>query len=233
MAWAKGWQKGGAQKGGWQNGGAQQKGGWVKVIQTQWVKQNSNKGSAKGSSKGGFSKGGGKGKGGQSMPTLPANFKVDTAKRYTGTVAAYFKYQGYGFITFDQQGVIPNCDRVFCHWKAISSSDRFPSLQKDTKVKFSLEKREHHGKHSVHAVNVTGMAGEPIAIQDESDEKKAFVGGQHLRYTGKLKFYIPKRGYGYIEIDDGYQYDKEGVPKDAAADIQKHIEETGAKFELK
>merc|ERR1711972_755152 len=35
-----------------------------------------------------------------------------------------------------------------------------------------------------------------------------------IRYTGTLKFYDPKRGFGYIQIDEGFQYDQEGVPKD-------------------
>jgi len=35
------------------------------------------------------------------------------------------------------------------------------------------------------------------------------------RYTGQLKFFIPKRGYGYIAIDDGFKYDIEGVPKES------------------
>ena len=35
-----------------------------------------------------------------------------------------------------------------------------------------------------------------------------------VRYTGTLKFFVPKRGYGYIKIDEGFQYDKEGVPEE-------------------
>ena len=33
-----------------------------------------------------------------------------------------------------------------------------------------------------------------MALQDELDaNEKLFVGGQHLRYTGTLKFYSPRR----------------------------------------
>jgi len=59
-------------------------------------------------------------------------------------------------------------------------------------------------------------------LQDEGDEQKEFVGGDmSLRYTGMLKFYIPKRGYGYIEIDDGFDYAGEDVPKEIRVE---HVE---------
>ena len=36
-----------------------------------------------------------------------------------------------------------------------------------------------------------------MALQDELDaNEKLFVGGQHLRYTGTLKFYSPRRFVG-------------------------------------
>merc|ERR1719436_1041930 len=56
--------------------------------------------------------------------------------------------------------------------------------------------------------------GGMISCQSENDSKKTFVGGQNLRYTGTLKFFLPKQGYGYIKIDPGYQYDREGVPEE-------------------
>merc|ERR1712187_252851 len=79
---------------------------------------------------------------------------------------------------------------------------------------FSIKKEEKKGKQVVSASNVTTELGQPIALQDETDAKKTFVGGQFIRYTGTLKFYNPKNGFGYILIDEGFQYDQEGVPKE-------------------
>eukprot|EP00927_Polykrikos_kofoidii_P002042 TRINITY_DN10782_c0_g2_i2.p1 TRINITY_DN10782_c0_g2~~TRINITY_DN10782_c0_g2_i2.p1 ORF type:complete len:204 (-),score=43.68 TRINITY_DN10782_c0_g2_i2:214-825(-) len=96
--------------------------------------------------------------------TVPANFPLDEARAYTGTVDAYGKLKG--------------------------------------------------GSFTIDAKNVRLPGGAKIAVQDALDAGKTFVGGQYLRYTGKLKFYNPKRGFGYIAIDDGYAYDREGVPKE-------------------
>merc|ERR1719343_1100221 len=140
-------------------------------------------------------------------------FKVSEAQRFTGTVTAYYKLSGYGFITMDTKGLVPD-DKLFVYWSSITSADRFPLLNKDMKVSFSIKKEEKKGKQVVSASNVTTELGQPIALQDESDTKKTFVGGQFIRYTGTLKFYQPKNGYGYIQIDEGFQYDQEGVPKE-------------------
>jgi len=177
------------------------------------------KGNAKGYGKGGWGKGYGKGGGGgggkgYSRPqALPADFQVPTGKTFTGTVLAYYKFQGYGFIEPDEKGVLPN-EKVFVFWKNINSTDRYPSLVKDGKVQFTVSTIEKQGVQTLQAEKVSGEGGVPIAVQDESDTKKSFVGGQNLRYTGTLKFFLPKQGYGYIKIDPGYQYDKEGVPEE-------------------
>lgn len=163
----------------------------------------------KGWGKGGGGGGGkGGGKGGNRPPPLPDDFQVDPSIKYTGTVIAYYKFQGYGFIEPDQKGVIPN-DKVFVLWKNIVSTDRYPFLSKDMKVQFGIQIVEKNGERDLQAASVSLVGGAPIMVQDEADGKKTFVGGQNLRYTGSLKFFIPKQGYGYIKIDPGYQYDKE------------------------
>merc|ERR1712032_555836 len=131
--------------------------------------------------------------------TVPADFKVNTSQRHTGTVTGYWKFNGYGFITLDKKGVVP--------------ADRFPQLMRDTKVQLNIKKEERKGQHTLRACNVSLPGGAPVSIQDEQDEKKEYVGAQNLRYTGTLKFYIPKRGYGYVTVDDGYELDAE-VPKE-------------------
>merc|ERR1711971_281400 len=76
------------------------------------------------------------------------------------------------------------------------------------------KKDEKKGKTVVSATNVTMPGGSAVSVQDEADAKRTFVGGQNLRYTGNLKFYNPKKGFGYITIDDGFVYDGHTVPKD-------------------
>merc|ERR1719378_1093082 len=67
---------------------------------------------------------------------------------------------------------------------------------------------------SLKAKEVCLPGGVAVAIQDQVDsEKKQFVGGQDLRYSGTLKFYKAKDGYGYITMDEGFALEEE-VPKD-------------------
>merc|ERR1712194_644638 len=50
--------------------------------------------------------------------------------------------------------------------------------------------------------------------QDDVDaQEKTFVGGQHLRYTGNLKFFNPRIGFGYVTMDEGYDVET-GVPNE-------------------
>mmetsp|Transcript_52346 Transcript_52346/g.150867 ORF Transcript_52346/g.150867 Transcript_52346/m.150867 type:complete len:240 (+) Transcript_52346:101-820(+) len=180
----------------------------------------------KGYNKGGFqggkgmSKGYGGGKGYSSRPQpLPEGFTVDPNTVFTGTVITYYKFQGYGFIAPDQKGALPG-DKVFVFWKNIKSADRFPSLLKDSQVQFTVSVVERRGVQTLQAENICSVGGEPIAVQDEVDQKKTFVGGQNLRYTGTLKFFSPKQGFGYIKIDPGFQYDREGVPEEIRVEQQ-------------
>eukprot|EP00928_Gymnodinium_smaydae_P090336 TRINITY_DN74157_c0_g1_i1.p2 TRINITY_DN74157_c0_g1~~TRINITY_DN74157_c0_g1_i1.p2 ORF type:complete len:243 (+),score=70.22 TRINITY_DN74157_c0_g1_i1:110-838(+) len=151
--------------------------------------------------------------------TVDDSFAVTPDKRFEGVVSEYKKFQGYGFITPDDSGVFPG-DKVFVHWEAIKSSDRFPSLVKDMKVQFSVEKVEKNGALTLKATNVTLPAGEPVALQDAADaEKKEFVGGMTARYTGNMKFFTQKQGFGYVAIDDGFQYGGEDVPKEIRVEL--------------
>lgn len=152
----------------------------------------------------------------QSKPpqnTVQANFPLDESKVYTGIVEAYGKLKGYGFIKLDQKGMIP-ADESFVFWKDIKSDDRCPMLDKGMQVQLKLGKKARGTAFTIEAKSVCLPGGANVAVQDAMDASKTFVGGQYLRYTGKLKFYVPKRGFGYIAIDDGYAYDREGVPKE-------------------
>merc|ERR1712187_132981 len=80
------------------------------------------------------------------------------------------------------------------------------------------KKEEVKGKKVVQAAKVTAPGGAEIQVQEEADAVKSFVGGQYLRYSGKLKFYLDKKGSGYIDIDDGFDYQGEKVPKQIRAE---------------
>merc|ERR1719321_373612 len=73
-------------------------------------------------------------------------------------------------------------------------------------VQFGLHKYKTHNGTSVRAKHVCMPGGGAVAIQDDLDsQKKEFVGGQNLRYTGELKFYRSKKGFGYVEMDEGFK----------------------------
>jgi len=148
---------------------------------------------------------------------------IDKDARYPGTVVTYAKWQGYGFIQPDQAGLVPE-DKLWVHWSNIQTEDRFPFLVKDRKVEFGLMRwtrgRGQSQSTTLRAKGVTNVGGTPIAVQDEEDaEKKEFLESQSKRYTGTLKFYVPKQGYGYVKIDDGFSLD-ESVPKELRVEAQ-------------
>ncbi|CAK9101205.1 unnamed protein product [Durusdinium trenchii] len=148
---------------------------------------------------------------------LPEGFTVDKDARYTGTVADYNKWRGFGHITIDQQAVLTQ-DKVFVHWKNIQTDDRFPRLKEGLQVEFGLflhMKKSGYPKNvSVKAKTVTLQGGGMVNIQDEMDaETMTFVGAQNLRYTGTIKFFDQMRGFGWVIIDDGFQME-EPVPKE-------------------
>jgi len=138
---------------------------------------------------------------------------VDVNARYTGTVSFFQKWKGYGFIEVAEAGVVPQ-DKLFVHWKNIQSEDRFPALVKGLEVEFGVIKAQDWGRTTIRATKVTLVGGTSIAMQEDVDsQEKTFVGGQHLRYTGTLKFFNPRRGFGYVTMDQGYDVDA-SVPLD-------------------
>jgi len=150
-------------------------------------------------------------------PIIPEDYELDKDARYPGTVINYYKWQGYGFIQPEQQGLVP-ADKVWVHWSNIQTADRFPFLVKDQKVEFGLMKwtggPSSAPTSSLRAKTVSDVGGAMIAVQEQVDaEKKEFLGHQTLRYTGTLKFYVPTMGYGYVAVDDGFEIPDE-VPKE-------------------
>lgn len=186
---------------------------WMPPVMKPWLKQNQNGPWSPGPSR-------------KPPPTVPATFQVDSNARYAGTVDFYQKWKGYGFLKITQPGVVPN-DRIFVHWKQVMSDDRFPFLSKDIEVELSIMKQRDNWNPNIftlRANNVTQVGGTNVALQDEIDAStKTFVGGQHLRYTGTLKFFNARRGMGYVMMDPGYDVDA-SVPQE----LRVHTEEVNA-----
>jgi cold shock CspA family protein len=222
---------------------------WLNQVQKPWLKQNQHVSAAPAGPKGwqgygkGCQSGGGKGKGWQSgfqnwpsgpqnwtqrkpPPSVPQNFQVDIHMRYMGTVSFYHKWKGYGFIDVTQKGVVPQ-DRLFVHWRNIQSDDRYPFLVKGVEVEFGVQKWQdkfNWGVTTLRAKEVSLVGGTNIAMQDDVDaQEKEFVGGQHLRYTGTLKFFAPGRGFGYVTMDQGYD-----VPPDVPLELKVETVEVNA-----
>jgi len=172
------------------------------------------KGKGKGKGKGnGW---GGGGKGWRKPPKTISKDEgeaIDTKATYKGTVEKYNKFKGYGWITVADKSAAPG-GNVFVYYKSIESEDRFPQLVEGMEVSFGLHKYKTYKGTAVRAKHVTLAGGGSIAIQDEQDAaKKTFVGGQNLRYTGTLKFYRAKSGYGYVKMDAGFKT-SEPVPEE-------------------
>mmetsp|Transcript_23745 Transcript_23745/g.53525 ORF Transcript_23745/g.53525 Transcript_23745/m.53525 type:complete len:244 (+) Transcript_23745:1-732(+) len=178
--------------GGWGKGGYGWGESWGWGVQKPWLKRNSD---------------------GKLFGVVEDSFTVDESQVYTGTVESYWKLKGYGFIALETKGLVPE-DKIFVYYDNLNSADRYPMLQKELKVQFTIAKEVKNGKTSLTAKNVSLPGGEPIALQDESDAQKKFVGGQNIRYTGTLKFFQPKGGFGYVKIDEGFAYDVPDVPKE-------------------
>jgi len=169
----------------------------------------------KGKGKGGGKSWGGGGKWKSPPKTISKKLgeAIDTKGTYKGKVEKYNKFKGYGWIKMADTGVVPG-DSVFVYYKSIESEDRFPQLAPDMEVEFGLHKYKSQNGTSVRAKHVALPGGAAIAIQDEQDaQKKTFVGGQNLRYTGTLKFYRAKTGYGYVSMDKGFKTAEE-VPEE-------------------
>lgn len=140
-------------------------------------------------------------------PRMPEHLQINATMRYTGVVAFYHKWKGYGFVEVSQKGVVPK-DQLFCHWRQINSDDRFPFLVKGLEVEFNITPWMERGIKTVRAKDVTMPGGMNIGLQDDLDaQEKSFIGGQHLRYTGTLKFFAPKLGFGFVVMDQGYDVD--------------------------
>lgn len=152
--------------------------------------------------------------------SVPETFQVNPDARYTGTVRMYRKFSGFGFVELSQKGVVPG-DNIYVNWRSLQTEDRYPQLVQGMEVELSIMKHKDNrsGVWTLKSRSVTMPGGVMIAVQDDLDaQQREFVGGQHLRYTGQLQFFSPKRGFGWLTMDDGYAL-TEPVPKELRVDL--------------
>jgi len=116
---------------------------------------------------------------------------VDREKRLTGVVTKYMSRQGFGFIDMDD-GTSEEEQRLFFHWKAIVTDERWPRISEGTQVEFFLGTQRDGRKFAAH---VTTPGGDKL-IQQSRDF------GEQTRHTGAVKFFDKKKGFGFVESHD-------------------------------
>jgi len=128
--------------------------------------------------------------------------EVDEVERYSGECIHFDKRRGFGFIQPDVEGLVPD-GKVMVHWAEITSSDKWPCLQKGSAVEFNLKKVvvKSGSAAIIRAAGVTLPGGEAVALDGELEEKREPVGNRGDRYSGTIKFYDTKKGFGYVALD--------------------------------
>jgi len=116
------------------------------------------------------------------------------AKRVTSKVIKFMKNRGFGHI--EPAGKAD--EKIFVHWKEIQTDDRWPSLEKDMVVEFSLEQEEGKGKKPGmwKAINVTRKGGKKI----NTAAKEKFISGGK-KFKGVVDWYNNRKGSGMIKVN--------------------------------
>jgi len=111
--------------------------------------------------------------------------------RIKGTVTRYDRRRGFGFIKPESgEG-----KSVFVHWQEISSSDKWPALDKGMTVEYELQDDGDGAKKR--AMDVTAENGAEIHVDEEYDEPNLSKFTTH----GTVKFFS-RRGFGFITTDN-------------------------------
>lgn len=125
---------------------------------------------------------------------------IDRNVRLSGEVTKYMSRQGFGFINMDDSSSEED-ERLFFHWKAIVSDERWPKVSEGTRVEFYLGTQQDGRKFASH---VTGPNEENLNLKKKDLADKP-------RHTGHVKFFDKKKGFGFVETKE--EIEEHGLKK--------------------
>jgi len=105
-----------------------------------------------------------------------------------GTIVRFYRNRGFGFIKPAAGG-----KQVLVHWSNLVTDDKWPFVQRGTKVEFKLDEKDD-AKRSAKEVTLEGGEKIPIFTPDNSDR----VSNDDDIYSGTVKFYDYRKGFGVI-----------------------------------
>lgn len=128
---------------------------------------------------------------------------IDESVRFSGKVAKFDKRRGFGYIIPEGK---TDDDKVFAHWRQITSSDEWPSLKEGSAVEYYLAKKDNAKRKSQKqfAAKITGPGGVAISVSDERTYPNR---GQ--RFQGKVKFFDARKGFGFITPSADFSFNGE------------------------
>jgi len=109
---------------------------------------------------------------------------------FLGTVSSFKEKRGFGHIEPDDKSKFG--DKIFCHWKSIQTSDKWPTLLDGMRVAFKAE-REQRNSNQWKTTEVYAENGEEVTTQEPLpliEEGK--------KYKGWCKSYVKSKGEGVI-----------------------------------
>jgi cold shock CspA family protein len=112
-----------------------------------------------------------------------------------GSVLVFHRNRGFGFIK-PEEG-----KKVFVHHEDIISDDPWPFIKRGTKVEFEL--KEENGKQKAKSVTLEGGEKIPLYFPSNSDR----VANDDDIYSGAIKFFESRKGYGIIIPDSEITWD--------------------------
>jgi len=129
---------------------------------------------------------------------------IDESTRYSGKVLKFDRRRGFGYIVPDGKG---EDDKVFAHWRQITSSDEWPSLKEGTQVEYYLASKEGAKRKSQKsfAAKITGPGGVAISV---TEENRTYP-NRGQRFQGKVKFFDARKGFGFITPANDFSFDGE------------------------